>query len=234
MAGSLPRARRIDKPDRRLMYALVAAVIVLTGVLVYLLAGGALFGDQPRTDAERDYLLLIEGARKNPKDPAVLMSLAEAEYELGKKADSFEHAEKAVAVSQGQAFYNFRLATLLVREERLEEAEDALLVEISIVKTDDAEPYFLLAQIQADQDRYDEAIKTMEQGLRIDPIAADMGVIYGEILEKAGQKAKAAEQYTKALKFLPEDQRAIDGLKRLGVSYTPTETANPHQGGDAQ
>ncbi len=229
MAGTLPKVRRVSGRDRTIVIALVAVAVLLAGALVYLLTTGSLFDREPQTALERDYALLVEGLKSNPRDPATLMSLAEVEFDLGKKDDAFRHARDAVRYAGKQPFYNLRLATLLVRDGRLDEAERATRVEIRITGTSKAEPHFLLGQILAEKKRYDEAIRSMQTGLRIDPAAADMGIVYAQILEKAGKKQEAIDNYKKALKFLPGDEEAIAGLRRLGVTYSePTGTPDPH------
>lgn len=210
------------------MIAALAAVVTLLLVLVYLLLTGSLFSQEPRSDIERDYRLLLESSRKNPGDAATLMSLAEVEYELGKRKDAFEHAKKAVAAADERAYFHLRYATLLVREERQAEAVQELDAEIAISGGESGEPFFLLAQVQSAQGKHADAIKTMKRGLKLEPMAADMVVVYADILEKAGKKKEAIDQYKVALRYLPDEQDAIAGLKRLGVSYEPTSAVPPH------
>ncbi len=238
MAGALPKVRRVGGSNRAVVLVLAVTVVVLTGVLVYLLLNGGLFSGEPRSALERDYDLLVQGLNNNPADPATLMSLAEVEFDMGKTEDAFRHAREAVKNAEKQPFYNLRLATLYVRDGQLDLAEKHVRAEIKITGVSKAEPYFLLAQILAENANYDEAIKAMQTGLRIDPAAADMGIVYAQILEKAGRKGEAIDNYKKALKFLPGNEEAIAGLRRLGVEYSePTATPNPHgapEGGDAQ
>jgi predicted Zn-dependent protease len=99
--------------------------------------------------------------------------------------------------------------------------------ELAVTNNKSAEAFFLLGQIQAEQKKYDEAIKSMDKGLDLAPQAADMRVVYGEILEKAGKDKRAIAQFTEALRFLPGDEGAIAGLKRLGAPV-PAPTGSPH------
>lgn len=213
------------------MLALVACIVVLAGALTYLVVAGSPFGGEAKSDLERDYELLEKGVAENPEDPAVIMSLAEVEYDMGRKHEALEHAALALKYSDEAAGYNMRYATMLVRSDRMEEALKALDEEIEIAGEADAEPYFLRGQIKAELKDYDAAIESMETGLRIEPNAADMRVVFGEIYEHAGKKDLAAEQFTTALDFLPGDKRATDGLDRLGVAYKPS-TTSPHGTGE--
>lgn len=233
MARPLPKVRRVDS-GHRLMLVLVAFIVVLAGALTYLVVVGAPFGGEAKSDVERDYELLVKGVAENPEDPATIMSLAEAEYELGREDEALEHAELAIEYAEGAQFYNMRYATMLVRSDRLEDAVAALETEIEIAGEGDAEPYFLLAQIKADQKDLDAAIEAMGTGLRIEPNAADMRVVFGEIYQQAGEKDLAAEQFSTALRFLPDEQRAMEGLDRLGVAYEPSEGSSPHETGSGE
>ena len=230
MAQGLPKARRVGGHTRRLTWILSGLIVVLLGVVGYLLLGTSLFDDAPQTSAERDYLVLLEAARKDPKNTEILMTLAEAEYALGKKRDALEHAEAAVKLGGEETDYRFRFAMLLVREDRLDEAEGLLEKEIELVGKDSAEPYFLLAQVRFEQQETEEALEMMRRALEINPMAADMRATYAGMLERSGDEEGAIEQYQTALKFLPGNADIIDALGRLGVQVDETGSVDPHGG----
>jgi tetratricopeptide (TPR) repeat protein len=239
VSDRLPKAERVGGASRKTTWVLVAAIVVLLGVGIYLVAGSTLFSDEPQSDTERDLILLQQAAQKDPENPEVLMTLAEAEYELGRTEDAMKHGASALEFAKDQANFRTRFAALLVQEGMLDEAAKLLEEEIKITEEQDAEPYFLLAQVQVEQGNVDEGIETIEIALKIDPMAADMRVTYAFILEGAGRKDDAIEQYQEALRFLPGNTDAIEGLKRLGVTVEETtETVNPHETesteGDAQ
>jgi tetratricopeptide (TPR) repeat protein len=199
-------------------------VIVLLAVVVGLLiTSGSLFSDQPRSDLERDYQLLIEGLKQNPDNSAVLMTLAEVEYDLGKKTEAMGHAEKAVEVDPNSPGIQRRYAQLLIREERIDEARivlEALLKDSDV--TNDAEVYFILAQIEREAGNLDTAIEHIDRAVRLQPVNGDMRIVYGGILEKAEKNDEAIEQYQEALRYLPNNEEAMAGLRRLGVEVEET------------
>lgn len=213
-----------------LLVSLVAAVALLLGVVAAVLVfSGNLFTNEPKTDAERDYQLLVEGLEKDPKNPTILISLAEAEYELGKEQEAFEHAKASITFAKKMPGYRMRYATLLVRSEKLKDARAQVEAEIALKTKGDAEPFFLIAQIDREEKKYDDAIQSMESALKIAPTAADMRVVYGDILAEAGKKKDAVNQYKFALRFLPGDPRAVAGLKKLGVEPPKSaDTTSPH------
>lgn len=229
MSTTLPKARRKGRGNRMAVAALVAVATILVGIVVYLVSTGGPFSSAPTSDAERDYQLLVEGLEKSPNDPAVLMTLAETEFQLGRKADAVEHGKKAVARAKGQQGYRTRFATILVQMGRRDEARTALAEELKLKVESNPEPYFLLAQIEREEKNWDAAKKNMQQGLKIDPMAADMRIVYGDILAEAGEKKAAIAQYQTALKFLPGDDRAVSALAALGVKVDKSaEATSPH------
>lgn len=216
-----------------MVWVLVAVILMLVAAVGYLLLTSDLFSDQPTTDLDRDYQMLLSGLEENPDNPALLMTLAEVEYELGKTADAFAHAERAIELSEGTTGMNIRFAALLVREGRLEEARDAAQAELDVGDGTNAEPYFLIAQIDLELEEWDGAIENMEKGLALQPVAADMMIVYGRILEGAGRTDDAIVQYKRAYLFLPDDRGLVDALDRLGVSVEASGTpVAPH--GDSQ
>jgi tetratricopeptide (TPR) repeat protein len=235
VSDGLPRARRVGGTSRATIFILLGVVVVLIGVIAYLLVGSPLFRDEPQSDAERDYQVLLKASKEDPKNAAILISLAEAEYTLGKADDALAHAKKAVGLAEGQAGIRVRYATLLVREGDLDAAAKALQDEIKEFGRDSAEPYFLLAQIQVEQGKTDEGLKTMELALEISPMAADMRAVYADMLARAGKKKEAIAAYEEALTFLPGNADIISALEDLGVKVQETtSTPDPHGSGEGE
>lgn len=230
MSGSLPKAKRVGGANKTVVWVLSGVAVVLVGALAYLLISSPLFSKEARTDVDRDYQLLLEGAQKNPKDPAIQMTLAETEFRMGKKDDGLERADRALKLADKQAGYRTRYATLLVQVEELKRANVLLVEEIAIAGEKDPEPHFLLAQVLSELGDDEEAIKTMQSGLRLNPNAADMRIAYGRILENAKRKDEAIAQYQLALKYLPGDRAALDALDRLGVKAEESQAPDAGHG----
>jgi tetratricopeptide (TPR) repeat protein len=168
------------------------------------------------------------------------MTLAEVEYELGKTGDAVAHAEQAYELGPEVPGIPYRYAQIMVQEGELGVARAALVVEIEMDDTGaNAEPLFLMAQVEREDGNIEVAIVNMEDGLAIAYFAADMRILYAEMLEEAGREEDAIAQYQEALRFLSADSpdspeqygrtRAIDALERLGVTYEETSTVNPHE-----
>ncbi|MCL4079322.1 tetratricopeptide repeat protein [Coriobacteriia bacterium Es71-Z0120] len=231
MAARKPKVKRVMSPQQAMPWILTGVAVLLVGVIVALLASEGVFDAGPKSDAERDYQLLVDGLQKNPDDPAILMTLAEVEYDLGKKADAIAHAERAVKVAKDPEGWSVRLAALYVRDGQIKKAKTALETELKGGDgTNDGEAYFLLGQVERDLGDLDAALKALEKAVEIMPVNADVRLVYAEVLEKAGKRDEAATQFQAALKFLPGDERALAGLKRLGVKPEET-TSSPHATG---
>lgn len=229
MAQALPKARRVGGTNATLAWVLVIAILLLIGVLALLLYRGSMISNRVTSDAERDFIILSKAAKDDPKNPAIAMTLAETEYLLGRRDDALVTAKKAVGLAGEQLGFRVRYATLLVQEGELEQAVTQLEEEVELGENKDAEPYFLLAQIQMKQGDEDAGLATMEKALRIDPMAADMRATYASMLEEAGKKDKAILEYQAALRFLPGNEDIIGALDRLGAK-APADTGDPHGG----
>lgn len=232
MSSKLPKVTRRDGRSNMVVYALVAVVFLLAAVVGALLASGDLFSDEPQTDAERDYQLLLEGAKRTPNDPAILMTLAETEWKLGKEEEALDHAKRAAAVAKDEPGYRLRYAGLLLLNEDVAAARTVLEQEIALKTPGDAEPYFLRAQINRAEKKYDDAVADMEKGLGMAPVAADMMILYGDILAEAGKKDEAIKRYNYAWRFLPDDPRIIEGLAALGEKPPASEETTAHGTGE--
>ncbi len=224
-----PKVKRVKTTTSKAVYVLLGLIVVLLGVVLVMLFGSPLFDTQPRTDLERDYQQLVQGLRDNPDNPAILMTLAEVEYLMGKKADAFDHAARAAEVATSSAGIPMRYSQLLLQEERYDEALEWIDKDIELREEHkSAEPKFIKSQILWATGEREEAIDLLGRALEIGYVAADMRIIYAEWLAEEGRDEEAIEQYRRALRMLPGDERAIKGLEALGETYEETDTVDPH------
>lgn len=230
VAHKLPKVRRRSGSSKAVTAVLGGAALLLVVVIGYLLSSGDLFSNEPRTDAERDYQLLLEGVKKNPRDPAVLMTLAEAEWKLGKKSEAIDHGRRAVDNAAARPGFRLRLAGLLLLDDQRKEARRFIDDEIALKTPGDPEPYFLRAQLNRVEKKYDDALADMKKALTMSPTSADMIILYADILAEAGEKEAAIDQYRSALRYLPGDARAVKGLEALGEKAPPSSETTAHGG----
>lgn len=232
MSTQLPKVRRVGGTDQRLVQILIAVVGILIVAVAVILFGGPLFDDSPKTADERDIRLLINGLKSHPNDATVLMTLAETEYRLGKKADAMEHAAKAAKAGAKMVGIPRRYAQLLLQQDKLDDARKWAQTEIGLDKAGtNIEARFLLAQILFKKGERKEALAMMKKALDADYMSADMRIVYAKMLAEAGKKKEAVAEYKEAMRFLPNDQRIVDGLAQLGVKVDKTEkVSDPHGG----
>jgi predicted Zn-dependent protease len=229
--SQLPKAKRVGGGDRRALYVLIGIAAVLVIAVAYVLfSSSSLFNPAPKSAAERDYQALLLGLKLHPNDPAVLMTLAEKEFELGKKGDALAHGARASDLATSTIGISVRFAQILLQDNKPSDAKKYVDRELKIdSKTFRAEPHYLLAQILYQQGKKTEAIKEMEKTLSADYTAADMKIVYADMLAGVGRKADAIRAYKDALRYLPNDKRALEGLAKLGVAVGLTPTPpNPH------
>lgn len=234
MQQQLPKVRRVNKRQQTLVFVLAFVAILMVAAVGLLVVSGGVFSDEPQSDAERDYQLLVDGLKENPTNPAVLMSLAEAEYDIGKEEDAFTHAKLAVKYAKEQPAFRIRYANLLLRSDRAKEARVQVLDEIALGTKGDAEPFFLLAQIDREMGDLKSAEKNIKRAIELEPTSVDFLTVYGTILEKRGDTEKAADLYLKAVRFVPDYRPAIEALERLGVEAPAAEETTAHPATDSQ
>ncbi|MDO8880993.1 MAG: tetratricopeptide repeat protein [Coriobacteriia bacterium] len=224
------KARRVGGGPSPMVVILLAVIVGLLALIVVFLANSPLFDEPTALDLSRQELITALDA--SPGDPDLLMSLAEVEYELAREREAFEHAEQAVANAGGTPLINMRHAMLLMREGRVAEARSALEAEIALDDSQ-AEAHFLLGQVLREEGDLEGAIASFERALGVNPTNGDYRLLYADALALAGRDMEATAAYESALAVLPGDERAIQGLARLGVTYVePTGTVNPHDSGE--
>ncbi len=220
------RARRATGGYSKTIMVLAGIAVLLLAVIVVYLLNSPIFREPTALELAREEL--IAALEASPGDPGLLMSLAEVEYELGRRGDAFDHAEQAVANGPEVKYINMRYAMLLLKEERVEMARTAVEAEIALFPKD-AEANFLLAQILTQEGDYDAALAAAQVSTEQSYTNGDYRMLYAQILHKAGRVDEAIAAYERALQVLPGDKRAIDGLAELGVTWDASGTVNPHQ-----
>jgi tetratricopeptide (TPR) repeat protein len=223
------KARRVRPAVSPLVLVLSGVIVVLLVLVAVVLANSPLFREPTALDLARDELLVA--LADSPGNPELLMSLAEVEYEMGRRGDAFRHAEDALAGGSERATINMRYAMLLIRDDRADEARPLLEAEVALDATN-AEAHFLLGQVLREEGDLSGALSSLEEALRLNPINGDYRLAYADTLALAGRIDEAIAGYASVLAVLPGDERAIAGLEALGVDYEPAETVDPHASDD--
>jgi tetratricopeptide (TPR) repeat protein len=80
-----------------------------------------------------------------------------------------------------------------------------------------SDAFILTAQANEKLGNWKEAVVAYDGYLKIDATAADMLIARGYAKIKTGDKDGAKADFTTALQFIPDDARALEGLKQIGA-----------------
>lgn len=71
------------------------------------------------------------------------------------------------------------------------------------------------ARANGAQEKWTEAVKSLNAALKLDPLAADLLILRADAYIEAGQKDKAKKDFEKALEYIPDFAPALAGLEAL-------------------
>lgn len=226
--------------DSWLLYAVLAAVIAVLGMVAWLVYAVVVPPTQPRTAVERNVLQLEQIVKKQPHNGKAWGDWAAALIDAGQyfKAgrvidDGLESAEETAPLLLRQA----QLAHLQGRdEEALDVAAQAIesarafrdkAMEETRRKGVTAPPasspeivdaQFLRGDILMSLERYEDAVEAFTGALDEQPRLSDVLALRGSAYAKLGDKDRATADFKDALRFDPENAAAIKGLEALGVT----------------
>jgi tetratricopeptide (TPR) repeat protein len=227
----------MDPLAKRLVIAsavVVAAVVAMTAAIVYFASVGS---KVPRTSVERDAMVALQKVRQSPKDTQAWMDLAAADIAAGKYDDAYsairglsQLTKRAIVpllkgdlanakgdISGAREFY----AQAVVQAKQDHEADVKSAVQGGVTpgsvapSQPEAEAYIALGRLDLQVKDYDASIMHLQAALKIEPNAADTRTLLGDAQAAAGQKEAALASYKQALKFVPDYQPALDGVKQL-------------------
>ncbi len=77
------------------------------------------------------------------------------------------------------------------------------------------QPALALGELYGKLGKYKQALPYLESASQAQPTYSDLHYQLGLAYEKTGKKAKAAQQYREALRYIPDMPDALTGLKRV-------------------
>jgi tetratricopeptide (TPR) repeat protein len=169
------------------------------------------FAYQELGDHEKAIATFEEGRRLSPKDPAAASYLIEANIAAKKYAAALDVARAAVAEHPG----DLRLTRLQAQAlRRSGKADQGITLLEAAVNTHADEPsaYIALAQLYADADRGDQAVKTLQMAQAKFP--ADNGIAFelGTVFDKQKKFSDAEAAFRQVLAREPENAAALNYL----------------------
>lgn len=164
-----------------------------------------------------------EAVRLDPKQLSALTVLASIAASAGRKEEAEDWYRKVLATSPDDTVALTNLVWSLVeRSAHLDEALPLALRAMQLRPSDfncianAGWVYFKLGDFPNAEKHLSKILAGTEWGKVNDSGQASTWAILGEIYEKTGRKDLAAGAYRNAIKLDPKEQRALDGLRRVG------------------
>jgi tetratricopeptide (TPR) repeat protein len=143
---------------------------------------------------------------------------------LAPKPEVIDTREAVLGPIDPELQQGFSEALVLLRDEEYAEAE-ALLIELTSKFPAFAGPWSNLAIAQSQQEKYAEALISIDKSLAEDESFCQAVSLRGVVLRELGQFKQAKEQYLAALKCNPEDALSLYNLGVLSDLYLHDEVA---------
>ena len=231
-----------QEPDRvvQLLLLGVAFMIVsLLSVIIYALLVGAIMPPAPRTVVESSLLEAQAAVKKNPASGRAWAALAGAQWAGGDEDEARKTLERArrtvkdrtillvnvkdlqFLMAEGKDEEAIKRAEAYIETEakvRTEEMDAARAKGIQVPQpmqnnADSIQLFVVKAAAEGNLDRWEEAIKTLDDALLLDDRAADLYRMRGWAKLRSGDAKGAKADFQTALRFLPDDESARQGLK---------------------
>ncbi len=226
---------------------ILAIVVLILTVLLYGLIAGVINPAAPRTAVEFA-LERAETAIKNPKadgrDWADAIALL---YSSGKKQEAYDTVEKGRVALKGNneaVYIDEAYVQLLINDNKNKEAAKAaekafatqMKIREKIAKDSASKGLSVPPQLKRDQNlltidllvlwataeanlkHYPKANEILAQAIVLDTTASDVITMRGDIFLKQKMYGEAKKHYVEALKYLPDYQPAIQGLKSVAAA----------------
>lgn len=228
-----------------LRWAIIFVVVCIVSLALYAVMAGALDPPAPRTQAELVLARSEAAVQANKKNGQAWAQLARAQYLTGKKDEAYATialARKSVKANERPMLWvNNQELDMLIRDGKNEQAAKRAVV---YVKTDaeirvreradqlakgidqdlqaqDAANqtsitlFMLKATAESNLKKYNDAVKSYDNALLMNPALSDVLTLRGWAKMNAGDKTGAKKDFESALKYMPDLESAKAGLKAI-------------------
>lgn len=233
-----------DPVVRMLILALLGGVVLFLVAIVSAMVFGFLRPPQaPRTLAEKNlatYGVKVDAKTADAKTWASYIAalidagqLSKAKEVLAAASKSAQSDKSFLLVQQARLQYVTKdyAGCVKTSDRALVEAEKELELTVAELKAkgitqspEKSRPKSWLAAAHLKGDALAEmkdtagAIKTYDAYLKVSPTDADILAVRGRLRARQGDKAGAEKDFREALRFIPDYQPALDGLKEIGAA----------------
>jgi len=228
-----------DRVNRVLLLGIAFLVVSLLCVVIYALLVGVLMPPAPRTLVESSLLEAQAAVKKNPTSGLAWSALAGAQWATGDKNEARESLERARKTVKDHSILlvNVKDLQFLMAEgkdvEAIKQADEYLKIEAKFRteemdaarakgiqvpqvmqnNADSIQLFVIKATAEGNLGKWDEAVKTLDDALLLDDRAADLITMRGWAKLRSGDSEGAQTDFETALKFLPGDESATQGLE---------------------
>lgn len=239
-----PAPLTADPIVRRLIFAIFAVVIVwLVALLSAIVYGVVLPSSVPRTSAERDLAALTAKVDTGKAKTQVYAQYIDALIRAGQLSKAQSALDQSLKVTktdrsyllaeQAQLYMETKdyTSAIATADKAMAEAQKELKAFIAANVAANRKPeagavmptsYTTAALDKAtalyETKDYAAEIKALDAYLTQQPADSDILVMRAQAKVKAGDKTGAEADYRTALKYIPDYQPALDGLKQIGAS----------------
>lgn len=227
-----------DPVIQRMVIGAAAVIILWTAAMASSIIFGLANPPAPRTAAEHQLDLLAGVTADKPKSGQAWADYAKALITV----KQYGTADKVIELGLERATEKSLILVQKARLARLRENDDeALKVAAQAIKAAEAEreadskalsasgsrarllpkglegALILTAEIQAERQQWEAAVKTWNEFLVLSPMDCVALVSRGDAQAKIGDKKGAEQSYRQALAYIPDMPEALAGLKAIGA-----------------
>ena len=233
-----------DPVVRWLMIAIFAVVILtLAGILSALAFGLFNTTGAPRTEVERDLDYYTAQVKSGKADSQTYAKYVDTLVSAGQLSKARQALDQALLIAKTDRSYLFAeraqlqfidkqyQASVTSANQAMAEAEKELKAFMANNVTNNRRAdagatlplsYSTAALTKANAlvalHDYKGAVQAFDVYLKVSPTDSDILVLRAQAKAQAGDKTGAAADYRAALKYIPDYQPALDGLKQIGAS----------------
>lgn len=167
------------------------------------------------TALERELYSYQTALEKNPADLATRVNLALLYYRIGREKEAIAELQNALDINPKYSEAHIQLALIYLQKKEEKLAVKHLKLAAKAESKDEL-VYYELGKIALKNEQYQQAINYFEQVVKLNPVLADAHYFLGLTEEKIHNKESAKQHYQEALKYIPDYQKAKEGLARVG------------------
>lgn len=231
---------QLDRATRIMLFAVFFVLLMILAVLAYAYLLGGFGAPAPRTSAENSLVVTEAQIRSNPKGGVAYATRAETLYGLGRKAEAYQtlaQGEKAIGKEVPAILYVLRTWTALLNHDGnyaeavkvgtrgMSSSNEYLLkqgavlytkrvtnINANLQVTESVDMALQTANAYMGLKQYDKALELYDYANQLEPLGADVLSLRGYAYLAKGDKTKAKADFQEALKYLPNDPTAKNGL----------------------